>query len=586
MTDVRDRLLIDRLGEWARLYPDGTAYTFVDYATDPDGVATDLTWAELDARSRAMAAALRRTTEPGERAAILAPQSLEYLVAFFGCLYARVVGVPLFSPDLPGHSGRLMAVHQDARPQTVITTSAAAASVETFFATSDLAQPKEILLADGLDLSSTWTNELLDPDDVAYLQYTSGSTRTPTGVMITHGNLTANAEQLHEAGEGTPQVSSGVSWLPLFHDMGLVFTAALPLAHANPCVLMDPVAFIMRPLRWLELLSRSPDVYSAGPNFAFEYLTANVTREEKERLDLSGVRMLLNGAEPIRPSTLDGFRDAFAGRGLRPEALSPGYGLAEATVYVLASSPRRAPTTTSFDRDALARGRARAAAGGTGGTAATALVSCGTPHGQRVAVVDERTARPLADGSIGELWVHGPNVAPGYWGRPDDSAETFRATLSEPGDLPAGPWLRTGDLGFRHDGEVYVTGRIKDLVIVDGRNHYPQDLEYTAAAAHPAVRDGYVAAFSVPDGDAEALVVVAERNRRLPIARLSVGEVVQAVRAALHRHHNVALHEFVLIEHGTLPRTTSGKLSRAATRDAHAAAALVPARARERAPEG
>ncbi|GAA2636777.1 fatty acyl-AMP ligase [Actinomadura fulvescens] len=565
--------LIERLGVWAGRYPDELAYTFVDYATDPAGEATDLTWAGLDIRARAMAAALRRATEPGERAAILAPQSLDYLVAFFGCLYARVVGVPLFSPDLPGHAERLMAVHQDAEPRTVITTSAALPVVEAFLATNDIVQPKEILLADRLDLGLglDWTAEPTGPDDVAYLQYTSGSTRRPTGVIITHGNLTANAEQLHTAGQAKPRSSSGVSWLPLFHDMGLVFTAALPLVHANPCVLMDPVAFIMRPLRWLELLSKGRDVYSAGPNFAYEYLTANVTAEEKQRLDLTGVRMLLNGAEPIRASTLDGFRDAFAECGLRPEALSPGYGLAEATVYVTASSPDRLPTARSFDPEALTHGRAEPC-----DSPGTVLVSCGAPTGQDITVVDPDTARPLPDDVIGELWVHGPNVAPGYWNRPAESAETFHATLAEaPPGLPTGRWLRTGDLGFRHDGEIHVTGRIKDLVIVDGRNHYPQDLEHTVAAAHPAVRDGYVAAFAVQDGDTgEALVVVAERNRRIPIARLNPSEVAQAVRAALHRHHQVALHDFVLIEHGTLPRTTSGKLSRAATRAAYTSATL------------
>ncbi|GAA3208321.1 fatty acyl-AMP ligase [Actinocorallia longicatena] len=566
--------LITRLARWARLHPGDTAYTFVDYSEETGGVATDITWSELDRRSRALAAALRGAAEPGTRAAILAPQSLDYLVAFFGCLYARIVAVPLFAPDLPGHVDRLVAVHRDAAPSIVITTAAAEEGVVAFFAANDLEPPKEIVVTDRIDPDAPWEAEPIGLDDIAYLQYTSGSTRVPAGVVITHGNLTANAEQLHGAGEGTPKTSSGVSWLPLFHDMGLVFTAALPLVHANPCVLMDPVAFIMRPLRWLEVLSGRPDVYTAGPNFAFEYLTANVTAEEKKHLDLSGVRMLLNGAEPIRPSTLEAFLDAFAVCGLRAEAQAPGYGLAEATVYVLASSPRHPPTTAPFDREALAAGRAVARPGDPG--AATVLVSCGSPHGQNVLIVDPERGRPVPDGVIGELWINGPNVAAGYWGRPEVSEEVFRAVLAEPpAGLPAGPWLRTGDLGFRHEGEFYVTGRRKDLIIIDGRNHYPQDIEYTAAEAHPAVRDGYVAAFAVPDADTEGLVVVAERNRRVPIRLLDRADVDRAVRAAVHRHHRLSVHAFVLIEPGTLPRTTSGKLSRTACHAAYDGAALI-----------
>ncbi|MFC0038571.1 fatty acyl-AMP ligase [Actinomadura rayongensis] len=555
--------LISRLSGWAWEFAHETAYTFVDYGTDPAGVATHLTWAELDRRARAVAAALRETSSPGDRAAILAPQSLDYLVAFFGCLYARVVAVPLFSPDLPGHADRLTAVYRDAEPSTVITTSVSADHVETFLDEQGT-RPKGVLLADRIG-DAQWADEPIRPDDIAYLQYTSGSTRVPAGVVITHRNLTANAVQLHHAGQGTPRTSSGVSWLPLFHDMGLVFTAALPLVHANPCLFMDPVAFVMRPLRWLELLSTQRDVYTAGPNFAYEYLTRHVTDEEKQRLDLSGVRMLLNGAEPIRPATLEGFFTAFAGCGLRAEAQSPAYGLAEATVYVTACSPSTPPTTVAFDRAALAAGVARPADGG------TALVSCGAPFGQHVAVVDP-DGRALPDGRVGELWVHGANVAAGYWGRADATEQTFRGVLADPPDgLPAKPWLRTGDLGFRHAGEYYVTGRIKDLIIIDGRNHYPQDVEHTAAAAHPGVRAGYVTAFADASGGGERLVVVAERNRRVPVRRLDRAAVADAVRGAVQRDHGLTVDDFVLVEPGSLPRTSSGKLTRTACRDAYRA---------------
>lgn len=570
MTDLPalDRTpLIERLSRFAKDFPDDRAYTFVDYMTDPDGVATDVTWGELDRRARSIAAEIRRATGPGARVALLAPQDPHYVTGFLGAMYARVIGVPLFSPDLPGHGDRLLAVYRDAEPDAVVTTSAALPHVEAFLAGDAVRAPAEIIVADEVAGTLDWTPEPTDPGDVAYLQYTSGSTRTPAGVIITHGNFAANAEQLWRTFDGIPRESSGVNWLPVFHDMGLVTTVALPLVYGNPGVIMDPVAFVMRPVRWLELLSGQRHAFTGGPNFAYEYLTAQVTEEEKRNLDLSGVQVFMNGAEPIRESTLRGFYEAFQDCGLRPEAQVCAYGLAEATVYVSASSRFREPTRVAFDHERLRRGVAEPCAAGAPG--AIQLIACGSPYGQHVVIADPETGTLLADGRVGEIWVHGPNVAAGYWGRPEATKETFEAELQDSGDLPRRPWLRTGDLGVVHGGELFVTGRIKDLVIVDGRNHYPQDIEYTVSGAHKAVRREYTCAVSVDAGGAEGLVVIAERNRRVPIALLDTGEVAQAVRTAVNKQHDLRVHDFVLIEPGGLLRTSSGKIARSACRRAY-----------------
>jgi len=566
--------LIERLGRWADKYPDDRAYTFVDYAADIDGVRVDMTWSELDRRARSIAATIRRSVEPGERVALLAPQNLDYVAGLLGAMYARVIGVPLFSPDLPGHAERLLAVATDATPAAVLTTSEALPAVRTFFEQHADLEPRVTILLDTVEDGLEWTPEPIDPDDVAYLQYTSGSTRTPAGVIITHGNLAVNAEQCWGTFEGVPRRSTGVTWLPLFHDMGLVTAVGLPLAYASPATLMDPVAFIMRPARWLELLSEHDDAFTCSPNFAYEYLAAQVTAEEKEKLDLSGVQVFMNGAEPIRPHTINGFLEAFRECGLRPEVQVPAYGLAEATVYVASSSRYKVPVMTTFDRDRLNEGEAVPVPAGSDNAAVH--VGCGEPYGQNVLIVDPKTSVAQAEGRVGEIWIHGPNVTAGYWGRPEATAETFGATLAEPVEgMPAGPWLRTGDLGVWYEGELYVTGRIKDLVIVDGRNHYPQDVEHTAYSAHEAVRNEYVAAFSVDvgevrgEGKGEALVIVAERNRRVPIRLLDPAAVERDVRAAIKQTHDLAVHEFVLIEPGALPRTTSAKISRAACRKAY-----------------
>ncbi|SEH01665.1 fatty acid CoA ligase FadD32 [Nonomuraea solani] len=555
--------LIAQVARWAREIPGAPAYTFVDHLGD--GSRRTLTWSRADLKARALAVRLRELAGPGDRVAVLAPQGLDYVVAMLGTMYARLVAVPLFAPGLPGHAERLAGAYADADPLVVLTTTAALPGVTDFLATAPA--PKRVVTVDTISdlLADEWEPTRIRPDDLAYLQYTSGSTRAPAGVEITHANLTANALQLWESFRAMPRTSVAALWLPLFHDMGLVATVAMPIVGGNQAAFMDPVAFVMSPVRWLRLLSEFDDVFTGGPNFAYEYTAARVSAADKAGLDLSGVKVMLNGAEPVRPAAIEAFDAAFAACGLRPEAHTPAYGLAEATVFVTATGRGERPVVTGFDRDALRDGRA---VPHTGTGPRSTLVACGRPEGALVRVAgDDGRERP--GGEVGEIWVQGPNVARAYWRDPARSAETFGAVL----DGAEGTWLRTGDLGVLYDGRLYVTGRIKDLVIVDGRNHYPQDIEATVQEAHPAVRRDRVAAFAVPGEETERLVVVAERSRQGWEA--DAEEVGRAVRAAVRRFHELAVHDFVLTAAGAVPRTSSGKIARRACLRAYQEGAFV-----------
>ncbi|WP_433368194.1 fatty acyl-AMP ligase [Streptosporangium sp. CA-115845] len=552
--------LIAQVERWAREIPDAPAYTFLDYSAGRDGVRHTLSWSRTHLRARALAVRLREVMHPGERVAILAPQGLEYVVAMLGAMYARVIAVPLFAPDLPGHADRLIRAYADADPVCVLTTTPALEGVHAFLDGRSAPRPKRIITLDTVSdlLADEWEPEPIGPGDLAYLQYTSGSTRAPAGVEIGHGNFTANARQLWTAFRATPRVSTAALWLPLFHDMGLIATIAAPIVGGNQAMFMDPVAFVMHPVRWLRMLSGQEDVFTGGPNFAYEYTASRVTEAEKATLDLSGVSIMLNGAEPLRGGTIDRFSEAFARCGLRPEAHTPGYGLAEATVFVTAMDRDLPARVTLFDRDALTAGRA---VPHPGRGRVSDLVSCGVPTGQRVVIASASgttsgTARP--DGEVGEIWVRGPNVARAYWRDAERSAEVFGNVL----EGQDGTWLRTGDLGVMYGGELYVTGRIKDLIIVDGRNHYPQDVEMTVQEAEEAVRRDHVAAFAVPGEETERLVVVAERSRKADGRDL--GEVAANIRAAVTKNHDLRLHDFVLVEAGAVPRTSSGKIARRA----------------------
>ncbi len=586
--------LVWRLRELAATAPARPGYTFVDYGADPAGRSVSLTWAEVDQQARAVAAALRAKVLAGERAAVLAPQGLEYVVAMLGAFYARVVAVPLFTPGLPGHGDRLVRILADASPACVLTTEAAAPSVAALLREHALPRA-EIISVDRLPAgrAADWRPEQIGTADVAYLQYTSGSTRAPAGVMITHGCLAANTAQIAAGLDVRPDRVTALSWLPLFHDMGFVLAVAMPIAAGATSVFTDPAHFLMRPVRWLRLASGRTEVFTAGPNFAYEYCAARISEPERAGLDLSGVRAFLNGAEPVRPATMRKFYRAFAACGLAAQALTPAYGLAEATVYVASGTPRLPARAVALDRAALQRGAAvprgvtvldgaaagdepdGGAAGQTDTEAADVVLmtSCGVPSGQHVAIVDPRSGQMCPPGRVGEIWVNGPNVAPGYFRQA--GREVFGAVLAAaPPGLPSGGWLRTGDTGAWHDGELIVTGRLKDLIVIDGRNHYPQDVEATTQGAHPAIRRDRVAAFAAPGADGDRLVVIAERARQVPGDQVDPRAVARAVRAAVSARHGIGLHDFRLVPPGEVPRTSSGKIARSACRDRYLAGAF------------
>jgi len=558
-----DQPLVDRLAGWAVTRPDAPAYTFIDYLADPAGVSRGYTWGRLHGEAAALAQRLRRFAEPGDRVAILAPSGPEYVLALFAAWYAGMIPVPLFAPDRPGYAARLAASYTDCAPRCVVTVPSAAAAVRDFVSEGKH-RPAVVVVGpepqpETDEPDPDWRPAPVAADGVAYLQYTSGSTRAPAGVEISHRNLTANVGQMFGALFGGRARLTAVSWLPLFHDMGLLATVATPLWRGTDAVFFDPAAFLMQPVRWLRQLSGRAAACTGAPNFAYDFCARRLCVSDLSGLDLRGVFLWLNGAEPVQAGTLERFAGLLAGAGLETSAIRPAYGLAEATVFVAAARTGRPARTTRFDSGRLAEGVAVPAPDGAAGSV---LASCGRPASQRLAIVDPARRTVVPAGQVGEIWVHGPNVARRYWGQPELSARVFDAVLAGPAPgLPAGPWLRTGDLGVSHDGDLYVTGRLKDLIVLSGRNHYPQDLEETVALATPAV--GRVAAFAVPVENQERVVVVCEVSG--PRDWLAA-EVARQTRVAVWQRHELVLHDVVFIGPGGIPRTTSGKVSRTGCR--------------------
>jgi len=537
----------------AKLSPYRPAYLFL---TDGEIESASLTWGELERRARSQASVLRREAAPGDRALLLYPPGLDFIVAFFACLYARVVAVPAYPPRPRRDQPRLRAIVQDARPAVVLTTHALLAGAEEILKREPSLQAPRWLAMDltmdlALDLEAVpEPEEQPEPDSPAFLQYTSGSTALPKGVVVSHAGLLHNERMIGEA-FGLDENAVVVGWLPLYHDMGLIGTVLQPLYCGCRCVLMSPTAFLQRPRRWLEAISRYRGTTSGGPNFGYELCLQKIGPEAREGLDLSSWTVAFNGAEPVRADTLDRFAAAFAPCGFARQAFFPCYGLAEATLFVTGGRPGEGARVTTLQSTLrlVSSGRARAE--------------------QQVLIVDPESRIPCPPDRVGEIWVSGPSVAPAYWGRPEVSQAELRAQLAD----GSGSYLRTGDLGFLQDGELYVTGRRKDLIILRGRNHYPQDLELTAERAHGALRPGGGAAFPVEVAGEERLVVVFEAERH-GLAELAIDEVAAAVRRSLAEEHEVQLYELVLIRPASLPRTSSGKVQRHRCRELYLSGGL------------
>ncbi|MDT5044602.1 MAG: long-chain fatty acid adenylase/transferase FadD26 [Mycobacterium sp.] len=547
------------LADRAEQQPDDIAYTFIDYEVDPAGLAESLTWSQVHERVQVVAAKLSAYGSPGDRAVILAPQSLEYIIAFLGAIQAGFIAVPLSMPQFSQHDERVSGAMRDSTPVAVLTTSAVVDDIRKYGQADPRQRAPRMIEVDTLDFDSPAKPAAVSLPKTAYLQYTSGSTRQPAGVVVTHNNVVTNVGQLltdyHEAYDGgAPADTTVVSWLPFYHDMGLIVGVFIPMVLGCQGVLMSPVAFMQRPARWMQQLASNTSAFTAAPNFAFELAVRRTSDEDLTGLDLGGVVVMINGAERVHGATVRRFNERFAQFNLPDTAMRPSYGLAEATVYVAASTGGQPPTAVRFDYEKLAVGHAERCDDESGAE----LVGCGAPRSTTARVVDPETRTENPAGKIGEVWLHGAHVAGGYWRNPQLS-ELFAAQLVEPtGTTPQGPWLRTGDLGVMFDDELFIVGRIKDLLIVDGRNHHPDDIEATVQE----FTGGRVAAISVPDDASEKLVVVAELKKQADQALLAA--VRQQVTSAVSSTHSVRLADLVLVGPSSLPLTTSGKVRRAA----------------------
>ncbi|MDG4666770.1 AMP-binding protein [Mycobacterium sp. 236(2023)] len=562
------------LRERASLQPDDTAFTFVDYDRDRVGVAESLTWPQLYRRVLNVARELRHCAEPGDRAVISAPQSLDYIVGFLGAMEAGLIAVPLSVPFGGAADERVDSVLRDAAPAVVLTTSAVAGDVALHVTAEAGRRTPSILEVDALDLDvavrsgGSIDDGPADDTATAYLQYTSGSTRSPAGVMISNRNLLTNIQQITtdysvDHGGVAPIDMTVVSWLPFYHDLGLLLGICTPVYGGFTTVLTSPLSFLERPARWMHLMADNSAAFTSAPNFAFELAARKTSDEDMADRDLGDVFIIQSGAERVNPTTIERFTDRFARFNLDERVIQPSYGLAEATLYVATVRPGKPPAIINFDAENLADGIATRSLNGGG----TPLVGYDTPLSELsplVRIVDPETRTRCADGKTGEVWVHGDNVSAGYWGNPAESERVFHATLADPTeDTPAGPWLKTGDLGFIADGQLFVVGRIKDLLIVYGRNHAPDDIEATISE----ITGGRVAAIGVPTDGIEQLVAVIEYRKRADPAGAETAEdplsvVKREVTSAISQSHGLAVADLVLVAPGSIPITTSGKVRR------------------------
>lgn len=561
--------LVELLRWRANQEPDKLAYTFLK-----DGKTEGLkfTYQELDLQARAIGALLQKHNGKGQRALLLYPQGLEVLAAFLGSLYAGVIAIPVPPPDagrLKRALPRLRAIVKDANATFALTNQSFLEILQgedadfpefkemTWFATENV----------DLNLADQWQDPQVSAESLAYLQYTSGSTSTPKGVMISHDNIIHHCGYLQKAC-GYDAQSVSITWMPYFHDYGLVEGMTVPLYNGHPCYIMSPLAFIKRPLRWLQAIERYRGTHSQAPNFAYELCVSRVTDEQVAALDLSSWQAAGNAAEPINPRVLEEFYTKFAPAGFQWETFAPAYGLAEDTLLVSTSPKGTAPVLCLVKTSEIEKNKIVEAEGW--GDGVRAIPGCGKLVCEtQVAIVDPDTLKRCSPDEVGEVWVCDPSVAGGYWQRPEESESTFRAYTA---DTQEGPFLRTGDLGFMRGGELFITGRIKDLIIIRGTNHYPQDIEWTVQQVHPCLRPDYGAAFSIDvDGD-EKLVVVQEVKRNPE--EYQADEVINDIRQAIAEIHELQVYAVVLAKPGNILKTSSGKIQRRACKASFLSAEL------------
>ena len=558
---VHFETLMDALLYRAEHQPNDLAYLYLE---DGESIELPITFGELDRRVRAFAAHLQTIVQPGDRALLLYPTGLEFIIAYLGCLYADVIAVPTTVPHLKRSSPRLLLMMKDAEAHIACTTRGVYEKIK--FLADENAEFQHIgwVISEDIptDGAANWKQPESAPDHIAFLQYTSGSTSVPKGVMITNFNLVRTIEDIRD-GSKMDGSSVLVSWLPVFHDMGLIFGLLSAVYAGIPSYIMSPVSFLERPYRWLYAISRFKGTHTAAPNFAYELCTRKITEEEKSALDLGSLTFVVNAAEPVRLETMLEFSRAFASCGFAFDKFTPSYGLAEATVKVSSKTPGDKVSYCFLNSNELEKNKLVFVP--ETDPNAYPSIGCGwSAIGADVRVVNPATGRLCPPDEVGELWLQSDSVAQGYWNRPDVSRETFEARLADTGE---GPFMRTGDMGFIHDGQIHIAGRIKDMVIIQGRNYYPQDIELTMEKCHPALRPSCGAAFAIDDGGAEHLIVVHEVRREFRKME-NFKEVADAIRMAVAKNHGLRVHAAVLITPSSIHKTTSGKIQRSAVREA------------------
>jgi len=591
--DLKYPNLVEMLRQRAQTQPEIVGF---NYLLDGEKERATLTYGEMDRQARIIATKLQSLEAAGERVLLLYAPGLDYINAFFGCLYAGAVAVPTYPPDvtrLERSLPRFLAIVESSRPKIALTTKPILDMAQmllgqypdlqdiTWLATDDIAAAG----TDSTELLQTWNVPDVNADSLAFLQYTSGSTAAPKGVVLTHGNLLHNMRAICDAFGIIPEKDSAMFWLPFYHDMGLIGGVLAPIYCGAANTLMSPLDFLQRPIRWLQAISRFQATISGGPNFAYDLCVRKVRSEQKAELDLSSWRVAFNGAEPIRAGTFDRFADAFAECGFRKESFYPCYGLAEATVFVSGIERKEPPLVLYLDAGELAKGKVvttspLARNDLDDDSEIRTLVGCGwTRTDHNVVIVDPEVSTPCEKDETGttairEIWVSGPSIAHGYWDLPEESQRVFFAKL---GGEPGTHYMRTGDLGFIKEGQLFIAGRLKDLIILDGLNHFPQDIELSVENSHPALRPGCSAAFSTEVNNRERLVIVAEmaRSNKLETLQADTGQafdaatVERAIRGAVARNHDLRIQEVVLLKPGTVPKTSSGKIQRHASKQGY-----------------
>lgn len=540
--------------------PDKVAFIFLkDGETDKETI----TYQQLYEQAWAVAHAIRsRGMQPGERALLLFPPGMEFVKTLFGCFYAGIYGVPAYPPRKNRSFNRIISIVEDCNPKLCLTVRDIRDSFEKNFGdVEELRSLHWISVDQEMFISKNFSYET-KPDDLALLQYTSGSTASPKGVMVSHGNFMRNLEFLRQCFEFTAETPT-VHWLPVFHDMGLVVGIIQPIYSGFTGILMSPVSFIQKPVRWLRAFSDYGGVMGSAPNFAYDHCVSKISEEDCRDLHLETIRSVMNAAEPVRKVTIEQFSEKFKVYGFRAESFYPAYGLAEATLIVSGGTVKDSPKYVYVNKQALEEGRIEITT--KDDPDSSYQVSVGKPWiDTNIFIIDPETHTHCRTNEVGEIWVSGSIVTRGYWNKPKETKATFQAMIRDTGE---GPFLRTGDLGFIHEGELYVTGRLKDLIILRGRNYYPQDIEYIAENSHPALRPNASAAFSVDLDGEEKLVIVAEVERTA-IRNLDVTEVCDAIRQQVSEEIEQEVYAIQLLRTASILKTSSGKIQRRACRAA------------------